>query len=355
MALTAAQINDLVENTQIAYTKMKYQDLTQTLQKYYGKRLWEQYSEDQPGGQSIQWTVQTASNNNTRSTGFFATDSITSQDLNSHANVGWRIFQTAYQLEHNIMAQNESPNALVNYAMQQYETMWRDFWYTVENWIFGHFTSDNGTNPFPLRYYIVKEFTGNADGGTISGGTGDGQGDFTGDQYWSGTNCAGLSNAQWKNFCNLYSSVDEQDAIDKLFIAFNNTDFEAVVPYNSISPDQITRGIYCQFKTFNEFRKAARAQNDNLGFDFANGANATFYGVPFTAVRQLNYDLDYPIYGVDWSTMKFVFNSNMKQRRTLHESKHGQHMVTEVFYDWQGNLKCVDRRRQFVLAKGSSY
>lgn len=355
MALTAAQINDLVELTQINYEKKRYQDITQPLQRYHTERLWREHSADKAGGSSIQWTVQTATNQNTRATGFFSTDSITSQDLNSHCNIPWRLFETKYQLEHNIMAQNEGPEALVDYALQQYETMWRDFWYTMESWFFGHFATDNGAQPFPMRYYITKNITGNSDGGTISGGTSTTGGDFLGDQYWSGTNCAGLSNSGWKNWTNRYTTLDEQDGIDKLFIAISKTDFQQVVPYSSLSPSTIQRGIYMNFNTWNAFRKAANARNDNLGFDFGSGSNSTLYGIPFTWVPALEYDLDNPIYGIDWSTFRFVFNSNMKQRRTMHESKHGQHMVTEVFYDWQSNVQCFDRRRQFVLSTANTY
>lgn len=343
MPFTYSQITDIAATTKQAYNEGLYTDLTQTRQRILAKMLWEQHGKLESGSY-IEWRVQTGKNSgNVGPVGYFQTDALTTANLNSTASVQFRMEQKGYQLEENILAQNSSSERkILDYAMQQYHDCETRFWEHIEDVIWGHRTADDGVTPFGLRYWMVKDHTG-------LDVTSD-EGLFTGVNYWSGTATAGITNDYWRTYNHKWASEGETDLVAKLWMATRVCKFEPVAMQPGFGTGVPRYGLYMRRGTMAALRRTAMARNDNLGFDFGNPI-PTFNGVPLEDVPALEYDTDFPVYGVDWDKTKFVFQSAMNGEEYHIANKHGQHMVHEFFKNWQVNLVQFDRRSSFLLCK----
>lgn len=346
------QIPDLLRITKKHFGGDKYTDLAWTRQKLWAKGLWADNAEMLDGGSEIEWTVLTSYLDNTQAKGFYATDTLTSADLNDKAKVRWRKWHTGYDIEQIILAENaSSEQRIINYLNQKEVATWTGHWNRVETWFWGHRTRDDGETPYGIRYYIVKDHSD-----TTVANTALDEGAFTGGVYFSGdTTTANLSNDNWMNYNKKYVTMSESDGAKKLYVAMQRCRFEAPVPHPDNGQSMEPRmGFYMRLPTFMELRTTARQNNDSLGYDLSNGT-PSWAGVPFNWVAALDYDNDYPVYGVNWNLVKMAFNSNWNKKETFIANKPGQHTVSEQWYDWEGNLKCYDRRGLFVLAKSTSY
>ena len=96
----------------------------------------------------------------------------------------------------------------------------------------------------------------------------------------------------------------------------------------------------------------AEEQNDKLGFDLATATDRnTFKRVPLQYVPHLDVDTTDPIIGLNWATFKFCILKGffLKESGALRSPK--QHNVIENHVDLTWNLKCFNRRRNFIITK----
>lgn len=344
-----SDIPELVDLTRKNFGPDAYTNLILTRNKLLLKPLWDNHAEFMTGS-SIEFSVMKEGVDNTRSKGYMATDSIMDADINDKGNVPWRKWDTGYHIEKGILRENSSPEKIIDYLRQREVHCWTRFWDKVETWFWGSRAADDGTTPFPLKYYIVKDHTG-----TNSGDVATLKGDFNGGNYWSGTTTAGLSLANYKNYNKKYTTVSRGDMIAKLLYAIDECAFQAPVPHpdngNVATPSW---GIYTTRQVKHEARAQVELANDNLGFDFSTPM-PTISGVPFVDVPALSeYDTEGPVFGINWNVTKFVFEPGTYGVSTFVENSPTQHDSSKYFYDYKGNIIARDRRSLFVLATGST-
>ena len=97
-------------------------------------------------------------------------------------------------------------------------------------------------------------------------------------------------------------------------------------------------------------------QNDALGNDVAaKDGMVTFRRLPVVEVPYFTENLETPapFVGIDWSTIRIM---RLKGRWNV-KSPVGvaplQHNVVQGFVDSQWNIKCVNRRKNFLVAKST--
>lgn len=353
-----SQIPDIVRITREEKGTLDWTDATLDEQELYALDMYRDEMEMQQGGSQIEpWDIMVNPLANARVTKLFDEDIIEDTDQFIRPSIGWRMVTGGYPIERRLLNMNRNPYKIVNMvqakrvgALVEYAEMFEvQFWTQTPS-------TDDGLTPFGLRYWCVKNVTGNSDGGTISGGTSSGEGDFLGNQPWSGTNPGGVSHARHKNWTNKYTSLTEDDGLQKLWFAVHRCKFKSAVSHPDAARATKPRwSIYCRLYTKNQFVRAARQQNDNLGFDLARGTNeVVFLGIPIYWVPKLDYDSDYPIYGIDWNALYPVALEGEWMVENEIDLTPGQHTVARVHIDCTHNLVCKDRRRLFVLSTGNT-
>ncbi len=350
---TADQIPDLVQLTHQTYDKDKITNLILGRQKLWAYNLCEQHSESTDGGSFYQFNLLVDGPDNTTEVGYYSQDSLEQKDINQKGYVSPTAWQTGYQIEHRILAQNQGEQAIINYVREQEEAMWTKHWNTFETWMFTHRAAQNTQRPENFWYYMPVDHTGAAGDLTTD------IGDFTGGNYFTGVNTANVDPTvvpNYKSYNKKYADVSESDFVRKLFVATNYCQWENPVPVSGMQSGMPSRGYYTTMQVLSNLRTLSRSNNDNLGFDFASPL-PTYAGHPINWLPVLTtaFPTMQPFLGIDWNWMKFRKNSNLWRKETFIKNKADEHMTSQYFYNWEGQLICRNRRTSFVLAKNALY
>jgi hypothetical protein len=343
MGLQAEQIADIVSMVKDAERPGTYTLLTTEFTDYPAmKRLFKAKGRRETGGQQLSFTAMVASNESAQTTSLFAEIDVNQADLFKKGRIPWRHVTNFYAFDEREPEINSNPEDLVDIIKGRRTDCFVDLAAKFEPWFWlaptGSEAADDAP-PYGIQYWDTRVNTDTA--GAFQGGNPSG--------FPAG--CAGLDAAtypKWQNWSVGYSSVSEDDFIDRLRKAAKKTAFQNPVAVPGVENERY--GYYTNWDVWDALCKIGMARNDNLGYDL--GAQAPmFMGTPIEYVPYLDGDSEDPFYGIDWSVLRptFLRGEWMKETTVIHPGK--QHRVVVTFVDSSLNIECRNRRKLFVLYK----
>lgn len=341
MALQASDIGDLVALTQRELGRMKWTDISLSLQNYTAMpNLLRTEKVEFGSGQGIQWNVQVRNAGLARNVGLYETDNVNVQDVIVQANIPWRHTTVSYAIERREQAMNREPARIVELVKVRRHTALNDLAEIMEQNFWTKPTDSTDTvKPFGVPYWVVKNTSTGFNGTNPSGFT-SGAGNISSSTYTA-----------WANYTAQYTSVTKDDLIRKLRGAMTKTDFRAPNPHPDYARSGPRYGLYTNYDVLQPMEELLEAQNQNLGNDLASkDGMVIFRRTPVTWVPYLDSDTSDPVYGLDWSVFYPCFLSGEYMNEMVMPPSDRQHTVVNTHIDNSYNFKCADRRRNFVVS-----
>lgn len=346
-ALTTTDIADLVASTKPDYGEGYVTDLSGDLQNYHCMgNLMKKERVSVDGGSSLKWNVVTDDNGRGQFVGLYNQKSYNVKDVLTTASIDWRWGTTDFTID----IREESINSaskkrildlikirrfagLVSWAKLVEAAFWTK-----------PASSSDTTTPFGVDYYIVKNATEGFNGGNPSG-------------FSAGA--GGLSSTtypRWANWAAQYSAITVPDLLTKWDKAATFTDFEQPVEIPTYNTGN-KYGFYTNYTVLGPLKRLLEQQNESLGYDLDSmNGKVVFRRVPVYWVSYLedaNYstgDSQDPVFGINWGDMNFSFLEDWYFRELKPRTLSDQPTVVATDIYWGYNLKCTNRRSQFVLA-----
>ena len=346
--LQADDIADLIKTTQRDLGRMKWTDISYSLQEYIAlPMILQREKVSFQSGYGIQWNVAVATSGAAKDTELYATDSVNVSDVMQTANIPWRNVTTNYAIERREIAMNRAPAEIVDLVRIRRNDAMIDMAKHLEErfWTKPSASTDN-QRMYGIPYWIVYPGTVASDGSFAGGnpsGFSAGAGNLDSTQY-----------SGWKNWAATYSAITKEDLVRKWRKAATFTNFKAPVPSPSYSTGS-NYGYYTNYNVIGPLEEALEAQNDNLGNDIASkDGKLLFRQVPVTWVPYLEGNSANPVYGINWGCQKPAFLAGEYMREADPTAASNQHTVFVTHVDTTLNLMCSNRRMNFVLGTGAN-
>ena len=374
MTLQASDIVDLIKTTQNELGRARFTEIASDIQDHCALR--ELLSESRvqfTGGPEIQWNLMTESSGSARDTGLYEVDQTNVADVMAIAQIPYRHMTANYSIERREIAFNRAPAQIVdlvrirrNDAMVSLaEHIERRFWGVPS-------TSADNKKIYGIGYWIVDD--------AAKG--------FTGGAPTNFTNVAGIDPSvvtRWKNYSAVYSdtvsplagptyssgqdtagtpdSTGFSDMVVQLREAYTKCNFKPIpgVAYSDYNKGN-RYGLYTNYAVISYLEEVLARRNDNLGMDVgATDGKVVFRGIPLTYCPYLDSNVTYsgnvaayPIYGINWGVFESCFLEGEYMRETGPDTAPNQHTVFTTHVDLSMNIRCTDRRRNFVLKDSTS-
>lgn len=350
--LTPEKLGDLQATTLKHYERRRFTEIATDLREYHvfpNLVLFGDESkktnrfETRPGGTAIDFKVMLNHNSASRHVGMAAPDAPVKVDVMASASVPWRNTTTQWGTFQQELAMNSSdPEKIVSLFDMQDRASMISLAALMENTFWGPpVDSADEVTPYGVFTWFPK-----------SASTG-----FVG-AFPSGYTTLGLStqHSRWKHYVDAYTTASADDLFYKVWLAMLYTGFKNPVAGIPNLAEGVDRAIYMNTTTYVAFVREAQSRNDNIGFDLTRGMNITMMmGVPLLTVPKLDLDTTDPVILLDWSTFKCIALAGWWLRRFNQKNYPGQHTVDANFIDSTYNWVCFNRRKNAVIAKGTTY
>jgi hypothetical protein len=344
-ALTPDAIGDLVISTLRDLGRPKFQDISSNLQEHTAMRnLLKKNRIAFQSGRGIQWNVMIGQTNAAANVGLGATDNVSIVDVMTQGTTDWRNTSTNYATIGQEIAMNREPARITDLLLERRigslismaELMESNFWGPPV------VLADTLT-PYGVNTWLCKSATQGFNGLVPSGFTTIG-----------GINPTTVPN--WANWTDAYVLATKDDLIRKWRRAATFTHFKPTVDGIPTFNTGDEYGFYTNYGVIGPLEEALEAQNDDLGNDVASKDGMTiFRRVPVMWVPLLERDTTNPVYGINWAVFKTMILEDWWLKETVIPHYPGQHTLTAYFMDCTYNWTCKDRRRNMVLATGTTY
>lgn len=343
--ITVDDLHDIQQTTLRQLNRKKFTQIASTLQRYPGTRnLMPKKKRMVQGGKGIQWNVMVAHANSARNVGLGAQDIINIPDTQTQATAEWRHTTNFWAMEGREPAMNEGESQIVD-AIEARQIACKIAWVELmESNIWGvPPSSSDEVTPNSIRTCIVKNASEGFNGGAPSG--------FT---TIFGINPSTYS--AWKNYTAQYVAISKDDLIRKWRAMATKIEWMAPVEgIPDIDGDGMGMGWYTNYAVIAACEEILEAQNDNLGVDIASmDTRLVFRRGPVEWVPRLDVETTNPVYGINWSTMYFFFLRGWDMKQFHVPVYPGQHTMGANFVDSTYNLLCTNRRKNGVLATGTT-
>lgn len=245
---------------------------------------------------------------------------------------------------------------LINAAIQRLKLS-----FSADLWSYPATAAAKGLHGFP--YWITKStattVTGfNHDGASVYGDDTVGNVDVS-------------TYTQYRNGTGVFGTLASEDGLDLLSEAMDRSHFRT--QSDSIgSPDSRSLpnwSLYTTYENFQSLERYTRNQNDNVGKDLGMyRGSVVFRQLPIMYLwefseSEIEDGLTNPayakhgstnqIYGVNWSTFRFLHKLGTGFEKTGPRQAPNQRFVRRVDWDQFAQLVCDDRRKNFVLHQAS--
>ena len=347
--LQADDIADLIKTTQRDLGRMKWSDISYTLQEHVAlPMLLQREKVSFQSGYGIQWNIATATSGAAKDTEMYATDSVNVSDVMQTANIPWRHVTTNYAIERREVAMNRAPAEIVDLVRIRRNDAMIDLAKHMETrfWNKPASSTDN-QQMYGVPYWICYP-------GTTSNANGAFEGLNPAGFSAGAGNLSSVTYPNWANWACTYTAITSTDLIRKWRRAATFTNFKAPVPSPSYSTGN-NYGYYTNYSVIGPLEEALEAQNDNLGNDIASkDGRLMFRQVPVTWVPFLEANTANPVYGINWGVLKPAFLAGEYMREEGPTPASTQHSVFVTHVDTTLNLMCTNRRMNFVLGTGAT-
>jgi hypothetical protein len=378
MALQASDLADLITTTQNELGRARFTEIATDIQDHCALRELLNESRVQfTAGPNIQWNLMTESSGSARDTGLYEVDQTNVSDVMATANIPYRHMTANYSIERREIALNRAPAQIVdlvrirrNDAMISLaEHIEKRFWGVPAN-------PTDDKKIYGVGYWIVDAT--------------DGSSGFNGGAPTNFTDVAGVNPStvtRWKNWSAVYSdtitpmaaptyadgtgtgnpagqtsggtpdSTGFSDMVVELREAYVKCNFRPIpnVSYSDYNKGN-RYGLYTNYKVISYLEEVLARRNDNLGMDVgATDGKVVFRGIPLPYCPYLDSNVTisgstaYPIYGINWGVFESCFLEGEYMRESGPDTAPNQHTVFTTHVDLSMNIRCTDRRRNFVL------
>ena len=350
--LTPERLGELQATTIARFERRKFTEIATDLQKFHVFPNLILFKDDKGknvrftfgSGDEVSFRAMLNHNGASSHVAMNAPDNPVNVDTMAEARVPWKFTTTQHGILQQAVAMNKrEPEKIVDLYDAQDKASLMSLAVLMEDTFWGPpVDSTDEITPYGAFTWFPK-------------GTGDGG--FTG-AFPSGFTTLGLSeeHARWKHYVGAYVDVSDDDLLRKLWIASLKCDFESPIDGIAKLQGPMQRGIYTNTTGLVSVAEAMQARNDNTGPDITKYNGGVYVqGVLVQRVPKLDADTTDPFVGIDWGTMRWYGHEDFWLKRLMIKNYPGQHL-TDVFYiDSIHNLVCVNRRQNFVFAKGTTY
>lgn len=351
MALLPSQIQDLVEITINDFTKIKFEDFSLPLQKYFAMNnllLNGRVGED--GGMQLQWQVRFANAGNARVTALYEKDATNIDQLIKTAQVPWKFVETSWGYDVREELFNRGAEAILNLVQTRQFGAMNDLAALMEDLFWG--VPANNTDPseqkkpYGLLYWLQPSSSAAGFNGQNPSGFSD----------VAGIDSSSSTYATWRNYTDTYSAVTKADLIARMRKAVYKTNFTAPVPYGNITGSGMEYAICTTYDTVAQMESLLEGQNDNLGNDVASkDGSVVFRGhkvipIPYldTYATSSSAWKQNPVIGIHLGSFKCLFKNGEFMRKSQ-VTPGDSHNTRFVFYDMSCQFVCYNRRKNFYL------
>jgi hypothetical protein len=349
MGLMPDAIDDLVELTYNKADRAKWVDLSLNNQRYSVASRWLKAKKAPTKATPKQtWKLQVSNTDAFRWTNLYSVDEYDVKNLAVGAEQPWAIATSNYVYDINEEEfQGGNREIIIDLIVMREHSMYSNLYEGLES-AFWSAPSSSTLAKRPLSgipFWLQKNATVGFNGGDPSGFAAGAGGVSTGTYI------------NWSNYSGAYVSVTRNDLISKWLKATEFTHFESPHQFPQNGGGDPDWMFYTTYSVYEAAQQFLDARNDNLSDLAGTGAKGrpTFKGVPLQWIPELThstqdgYDSANPLYGVNWNTMDFAFLKGKDMVRTKPQKKDNQHNVRVVHVDSSCNLRCNDRRQNFVL------
>jgi hypothetical protein len=342
--INAENLGDLIATTLKDLGEMRFTEIATDLQDHVAMRvLLKKDRVSLESGTGIQWDVMIASNGSAQNVGLYATDNVNVPDVMVQASTVWRNTTANYAIERREVAMNRTPRRIVDLLKTRRIACMIDLAERMESNFWNFPAAADTLTPLGVPYWCTKNATEGFNGGIPSG-------------YSSVAGLSPTTYPRWNNWTYQYTSVTRDDFIRHARQAATKTFFRPPVDGIPTFNTGDVYGFFSNYTVIGQLEEAVESQNEDLGNDLASRDGQTiFRRVPVTYVPKLDGDTTNPFYGLNFGVFKTYILSGEWLRETNIPIAPGQHTVSQQHVDCTYNFVCKDRRRNFVLATGTTY
>ena len=315
------------------------------------------------GGTEFKFNVQVEKGNTFAWVDMHDPLNIDERDYIAQATVPKRMCRNHWSYNKREMAACRGPEELTSLIQSRSLGCDQDFADAFENWFWGAPPASTDTRTaFPLRYWVYSEPESSV--GSYTTFTTTGINNFLNVNHNSYSGGPGaISRAtyrSWGNWNSQYTTFADSDCVDKVSDAVLDTNFISPVDFPDMVKGAPDRAMYTTKANIKAKARLARQQNDANGSDLlARIADSELMRIPmywvphfnssdFTLYGAANKDV---IFGLDWTTIYWMATSGF----TLQDEIYEPSLEAPLDYTharWlDGQLVCIDPRRNFVLSK----
>lgn len=338
MALQASDIIDLLNLTLPRLGRMKMTEMATDIQEFVALPSLMRRERVDATGESIEWRILKSHSGAAKNVGLFNQDDLNVVDNTVVANIPWRHTTTNYSFDERETAMNSGPAQIFSLIKTRRadakialtELIEQNFWSKPVD-------SSDTKQPFGVFYYLVSSTTEGFNGGNPAG-------------FSAGAaNIDSATVTRWANYTNQYVLVSRGDLQKKLRKAMRKTTFKSPVQLPRFDgSDRFV--IYVNEAVITDMEELAEEQNDRIGFDLNTAQDRVrFNRNPLFYVPELDSDTTNPVIGLNWGTFKFCVLPGFFLKESGPRIAPTQHNVVENHVDLSWNLKCYNRRRNFLL------
>lgn len=347
MALTVAEVADLIKTTRAAEGRLKFTSYAESLQEYeaYRNLILKKRTELQSGN-AIETQVIMDPGEGARMTGLFGTDNVQIKDVWQKASVPWRHMTAQYGYEVREFLLNRDPARINDIVQSRRYVGMVNVAELLETQYWAAPTSSSDTlNMFGVPYWVTQSDTEGFNGANHSSFTA-GKGGLSSTTY-----------PRYKNYTAKYTVVSKQDLVKKMRTGFQQMGWRPILPGSEHwGAEKAKHVIYAPLSVIQSFEEIGESQNDNLGRDLAPmDGEMTFNGAPIRRAHKLEDSsvTNAPVYCLDHSTFQFVALKGDVLREGDPTPYGTSHNTLVVYIDLSANVVCRNLRRQAVFTTGA--
>lgn len=341
-----------IELTIAKYDKGDWINITQKYQDYeFVSRVFKQNKVPEEGGSSLKWELQVDNTRNARYSTTYDQDRSQVKNIMKSASVEWSKQLTNYTYDiDEPQLQGANATQILDVIETKEEDMYQGWFDFMEEAMWTCPVA--GAAPqelYGIPYWVVQNSSAGFNGGLPSG-------------YSDVAGINVTTYPRWKNYTATYTlttGVTRQDLVEKILAAMRKTRFRAPAPNSKADTGPPNFQMYTRYDVLAALKFLQEQRNDNLGRDVGwMDGELVIKKVMLTDVPALDggddgtgpaIDATYPVYGINWRYMKFVFLRGRNQVRTPPTAVAGAHTVRMVNVDNWAQYKCRNRRAHFVI------
>lgn len=339
--VTVNQINDYVHSTLDDYGPPSFRQIAQRLTRYEIFSRW--FKEDKvriQSGLGVNRRLMTDHDTDNLHTGPYSEDAYNFRDVLTHLRVEFVYVKKPWGFNYSSLLHNRGEALITNVVEPERANCMLNIAHDIEDkgWSSPASSSDTSV-PYGVPYWVVKGTEG------FNGGLPSGHSTVAGIDITEHDN--------FKNYCNEYADVTEDDLLFKMHDAKLATYFYSLAEVGGEN-EYIESSFRCYTNkaTWLRLNKLARARNDNYGLDLSYGEGGTAYGGnKIVYVPKLDEDTDDPVYMLYHDVFcPYVMEDNFLRESEVIRTDYN-HDIYVVWMDLAYNYVCEDRRRQTVISK----